>query len=180
MDDLARLAEQLNLPNSLLIPLAFGMSAYSGVRMAAEKYQAVAKILGPLGRRWTEAREQRIARAANVADLTEQNEKLKARVASQATEIAFLRRMVDDDAYTKNLLRQVEGLSADLDRERHRRELTDAYLDYDVDWHRADEIDRRSSGAADRDVPRHIPLMEFGRQWRARRAQEQENGVTDG
>ncbi|GFG83333.1 hypothetical protein [Mycolicibacter algericus] len=63
MDDpLPHLADNLNLPNSLLLPVAFGLSIYSGLRMLAEQFAPVAKALGPLGRRWTALREQRVAR----------------------------------------------------------------------------------------------------------------------
>lgn len=168
MDEISTLADQLNLPNSLLLPVAFGLSAYSGLRMLAEQFAPVAKALGPLGKRWTQLREQRIAKAANLADLTARVDKLTDAVEVRDREIAWLRKMRDSDAYTQELMRQVDGLTKALDRERARREMTDAYLDYDIDWHRQADIawlsssDRDSIAAA---VPQHITMMAFARQW---------------
>lgn len=175
MDDLPGIADQLNLPNSLLLPVTFGLSIYSAVRMLAEQFAPVAKALGPLGRRWMSLRQQRIAKAANVADLTARVDKLTDAVEVRDREIEWLRRMRDSDAYTQELMRQVDGLTTALERERGRREMTDAYLDYDIDWHRQADIAWLSSG--DRDsiaaaVPAHTPLIAFARKWHAERGQD--------
>jgi hypothetical protein len=109
-----------------------------------------------------------------VADLTAECDRRGTTIEEQAREIAWLRRLRDSDAYTQDLLRQVEGLSGSLDREMNRRELTDAYLDYDVDWHRTADIAWQSSADRDvivREVPQHVSLLEFARQWHAGRAQ---------
>lgn len=173
MDEISTLADQLNLPNSLLLPVAFGLSAYSGLRMLAEQFAPVAKALGPLGKRWTQLREQRIAKAANLADLTKQVERLTATVEDQAREIAWLRRMRDDDAWTKDLQRQVRELSAIARRRADRMEMIDAYVLADTEWHR--RADLAWQAGDDREhieqtVPDHVPFLEFERRWHADRA----------
>lgn len=182
MDELPHLVDHLNWPPGLLLPIAFGGGGYALLRMAAEQFAPVAKALGPIGRRWTAARESRMAKAARevtltkqVADLTAECDRRGVTIEEQAREIAWLRRMRDSDAYTQELMRQVDGLTTALDRERERRELTDAYLNYDVDWHRTADIAWRSSEDRNSiltEVPAHMSLMAFGRQWRADRARQ--------
>ena len=174
MDEISTLTDHLNLPNSLLLPVAFGLSAYSGLRMLAEQFAPVEKALGPLGKRWTQLREQRIAKAANLADLTAQNAKLTAAVEQQAREIAWLRQMRDDDAWTKDLQRQVRELSAIARRRADRIEMIDAYVLADTEWHRRADLDDAATGD-DREhitaeAPPHVPFLEFERRWHTDRA----------
>lgn len=170
-DQLPDLVDHLNLPNSLLLPVAFGLAAYSGLRMLAEQFAPIAKALGPLGRRWTTLREQRIARAANVAELTEKVDKLTQTVDVQAREIAWLRAMRDDDAWTKDLQRQVRELSAIVRRLRDRQEMIDAYVLADTEWHRRADLAWKAGDLErlEEAVPVHVPFLEFERQWRAAR-----------
>lgn len=173
MGDLPGFAEQLNLPNSLLLPVAFGVAAYSGLRMMAEQFASVAKALGPLGRRWTQLREQRVARAANVAELTAQNAKLTLAGEQQVREIAWLRSMRDDDAWTKDLQRQVRELSAIARRRADRMEMIDAYVLADTEWHRRADLAWKSGDDRERitaEVPPHVPFLEFERRWHTDRA----------
>lgn len=180
MDELPHLVDHLSWPPSLLLPLAFGGGGYAALRMAAEQFTPVAKALGPLGRRWTAAREARMAKAAREANLAKQVDDLTAQLARANNsneelerDIAWLRRMRDSDAYTQELMRQVDGLTKALDRERERRELTDAYIDYDIDWHRTADIAWRSSedrNSVLAEVPSHMSLMAFARQWHADRS----------
>lgn len=173
MDEISTLAGQLNLPNSLLLPVAFGLSAYSGLRMLAEQFAPVAKALGPLGKRWTQLREQRIAKAANLADLTKQVERLTVTVEDQAREIAWLRRMRDDDAWTKDLQRQVRELSAIARRRADRMEMIDAYVLADTEWHRRADLAWKAGDDREHiiaEVLPHVPFLEFERRWHADRA----------
>lgn len=174
MDDpLPNIVDNLNLPNSLLLPVAFGLSAYSGLRMLAEQFAPVAKALGPLGKRWTQLREQRIAKATNLADLAEQVAKLTETAEIQAREIAWLRLMRDDDAWTKDLQRQVRELSAIVRRLRDRQEMIDAYILADTEWHRrADLAWKAGDDRADleQSVPEHVAFLTFERNWHAAQA----------
>lgn len=178
-DQLPQLADNLNLPSSLLIPIAFGLAGYSGLRMLAEQFAPIAKALGPLGRRWTARREQRVARAANVAELTEKVDKLTATVEMQAREIAWLRKMRDDDAWTNDLSRQVRELSAILRRLRDRQEMVDAYVLADTQWHRRADLAWTAGDDRARietEIPEHVPYLEFERRWRATRTPTDEPG----
>ena len=172
MDELPSLADQLNLPDSLLLPVAFGLATYTGLKMLAEQFAPIAKALGPLGKRWAQLRDQRIARAANVADLTEKVEKLTETAEVQAREIAWLRKMRDDDAWTVDLQRQVRELSAIVRRLRDRQEMIDAYVLADTEWHRRADLAWKAGDDRDRieeSVPEHVPFLEFERRWRASR-----------
>lgn len=171
-DQLPHLVDNLNLPDSLLLPVAFGLASYTGLKMLAEQFAPIAKALGPLGRRWTQLRDQRIARAANVADLTEKVEKLTETAEVQAREIAWLRAMRDDDAWTKDLQRQVRELSAIVRRLRDRQEMIDAYVLADTEWHRRADLAWKAGADPERIaayVPAHVPFLEFERRWRAAR-----------
>ncbi len=173
-DQLPDIIDRLNLPNSLLIPVSFGLAVYSGLRMLAEQYDRVAKVLGPLGRRWTAARQQRIAKAANVAELTDKVDKLTETIDIQAREIAWYR-MRDDNAWTEDLQTQNRELRAIVRRLRDRQELDDAYNLYDTGWHRLADLSWEAAADREtiiRDVPPHTSRLEFERQWHARRAGE--------
>lgn len=172
MDELPSLAYQLNLPDSLLLPVAFGLATYTGLKMLAEQFAPIAKALGPLGKRWAQLRDQRIARAANVADLTEKVEKLTETAEVQAREIAWLRKMRDDDAWTVDLQRQVRELSAIVRRLRDRQEMIDAYVLADTEWHRRADLAWKAGDDRDlieQSVPGHVPFLEFERRWRTAR-----------
>lgn len=172
VDELSSVAGDLNLPSSLLLPVAFGLSIYSAVRMLAEQFAPVAKALGPLGKRWTQLRAQRIAKAANVAELTDKVDKLTETAEIQAREIAWLRRMRDDDAWTTDLNRQVRELAAIARRRADRMEMIDAYVLLDTEWHRRADLAWRVGADRDtieRELPEHVPFLEFERRWRAGR-----------
>lgn len=174
-DQLPHIADSLNLPNSLLLPVAFGLSTYSALRMLAEQFGPVAKALGPLGRRWTALREQRIAKAANVADLTAQVDKLTAAMEVLERDNAWLRKMRDEDAWTTDLNRQVRELSAIVRRLRDRQEVIDAYILEDTEWHRHTELawgDSDREARAEFTPPTRVPFLEFERRWHAERRYE--------
>lgn len=173
MDDLSALIERFNLPSSLLLLVAFGFSVASGVRIAAESYEKVAKLLGPLGRRWIKARDERIARAADVVKLQRDCDKLAQTCVEQAREIDWLRRMRDDNAWTADMERQNRELAAIVRRLRDREEIKDAYLVYEADWHRRAAI-AWSSGepreVIEAEVPEHRSYLDFERDWQTAHA----------
>ena len=171
-DQLPSLADNLNLPSSLLLPVAFGLSAYSALRMLAEAFGPVAKALGPLGRRWTALRTQRIAKAVDLAELTEQLAAARAELAEKQRDNAWLRKLRNDDAYTADLERQVRELAAIASRRADRIELLDHYVLADTEWHRHADIAWKTSAEArhvESVVPAHVPFLEFERRWRAAR-----------
>ncbi|MEB3021328.1 hypothetical protein [[Mycobacterium] crassicus] len=174
-EQLPHLADNLNLPDSLLLPVAFGLASYAGLKMLAEQFAPIAKVLGPLGRRWTALRDQRIAKAANVADLTEKVAKLTETVNVQTREIAWLRKMRDDDAWTTDLNRQVRELAAIARRRADRMEMIDSYVLADTEWHRRADLAWKAGADPERiaaEVPQHVPFLEFERRWHTQRALE--------
>lgn len=163
MDDLLRIAERLDAPWLLVaaIVLAF---LWAAARVAAETWESVAKLFGPLGRRWTESRNRRLERADNLATLKtrvdEQERKIdeqQGELADAHREIQFLRDQRDNDAWRRDLERQVRNLSRELTKLRRRSAMTDSYLAYDVDYHRT-----LSLGGDQED---HVSYMEFERRW---------------
>jgi hypothetical protein len=147
------IVEAINTPWVLWL-VAASTVTYTLLRQAAETSEWVARALGPIGRRWTAAREAR-HKAANL--VTEMQEQLD----SQERELAALRSR-PPDAWSADLRRQVDALSAAVDGLRRRNQTTDAYLLYDEKWHRALNL---ATVDADPPTPKHMSFLEFEDSW---------------
>jgi hypothetical protein len=185
VNDPTAILARLGLPASLLLVVASAFSVYSVVRMAAESYDKVARMLGPLGRYWSARKTARAADAAATAELIARIDAMGRQIAEQATTIAgqantiaeqgreidWLRRMRDDNSWNIDMQRQIRELSATVRRLRDRAQITDAYLVTDEHWHRTVTllIDPASCHIID-DIPAHESYLEFERRWYAEHA----------
>lgn len=142
--------DKINAPWLLWI-LAGSTVAYTVLRQAAESSTFVAQLLGPLGKRWADARAKRRDTATLLADL-------QSRVAAQDHELAGL----NHDAWNQDLKRQVEALDRAVTSLRHRAQVTDAYLVYDESWHRRERL---AYGSDDYVPTPHTSYLEFEADW---------------
>lgn len=180
MTDPSAILTSINLPDSLLLVVTFIFSGYALLRMAAESYEKVAKVLGPLGRRWSQAKAERLSRATNIIMLTDQLAVCDRKRAAQRhvidvqnRELEFLRKMRDGDQWNKLLQRQIDRLSETVRVLMDRSEVTDAYIAMDTEWHRRADIiwaagyDRET---IEREVPPYKTFLAFERELLSRRA----------
>lgn len=146
----------LNAPWLLWI-LAGSTVAYTVLRQLAESSTAITKLLGPLGRRWQDARLRRNAAAAIIDDM-------RAQLAKQSDEIDELRDRYSTDAWIADLRRQIEALDKAVKELRRRGQIVDAYLVYDEEWHRTELL---RHGASDYVMSAHKSYLEFEADWLA-------------
>jgi hypothetical protein len=132
------------LPPSALTLFAVGVALYVLARMTAEISERFAEILGPLGRKWIAARDRRISRMSQLELTEDLRNKLIAHLA--------------ETDLTTDLQRQITALSTTLVRLRKREALTDAYLAYDHNWHRRNDLGEQED---------HISFLEFERRHQA-------------
>lgn len=164
MGDLAAILSTLKLPEFILLCLTFGFALYAAVRMLAESYAEVEKILGPLGRRWAAAKQQRTQDAITAVQLRADNQRLTEQLDEKNREVQFLRDMQANDKWNADLRRQVDALAASMTLLRDRVDITDAYLIYDEQWHRHDQLSRD-----DVVMEPHQSFLEFERRWKEAR-----------
>ena len=148
--------DKLNEP-WLLWLVAGSTVAYTVLRQASESSVAIARLFGPIGQRWREARSRR-------RDTTAVLDGLRDQVAQQQREIALLRDRSDPDAWTQDLQRQVDALDTAVRDLRRRNQITDAYLVYDEEWHRRDLL---RFGTPDYAPAAHKSFLEFEADWLA-------------
>lgn len=148
-------------PRFMLVALATGAALYALARVLAEVSETVAKVLGPLGRRWITARDMRLSRLNVVDDLQDKVQRRDAAMAQMQAEIDHLRKMRDSDAENADLRRQVAALVHTVDRLRDREVVNEAYLVYDHGWHRSFTLGDREN------LPEHVPYLEYERRYRS-------------
>ena len=141
----------------LLWILAGSTVAYTVARQAAESYSAVAQLLGPLGRRWQQARQRRHTDATKLADL-------ETKIIEQDRELAVMRDRLASDAWTADLRRQIAALDEAVTGLRRRDQIVDAFLVYDEEWHRRDLLGR---GNDSYEPAPHKSYLEFEADWLA-------------
>lgn len=149
------------LPRSVMTMLAIGTALYVMARMLAETSERFAKILGPLGAKWTQSRDHRLNNANQIAACEEQLRQSRAAVDwmqneinRMQSEIEELRRMRDEDLWNIDLQRQVKALNRAVSWLRERQEAVDEYIVYDYDWHVRNNLG---------DAVLHTPFLEFDR-----------------
>lgn len=146
--------ERVNAPWMLWL-VAGSTVAYTILRQSAESSSAIAKLLGPLGRRWQQSRQRRRGVQAELDEFREQ-------FAAQQRELAELRERYTTDAWITDLQRQVESLDKAVQALRRRNQIVDAYLVYDEEWHRTELL---RFGAADYVMSPHKSYLEFEADW---------------
>lgn len=143
--------------------------------MLAETYDWAAKILGPLGRSWSRAKDHRIADAKITAELQVANVDCSSSLKAAHTEIDHLKkeiaklyRMRDEDYWNRTLQAQVQQLYTAVRAMSKRADIFNAYLGYDADWH------ARARIAWNLQLPREqlaehlepcVSFLEFEKRW---------------
>lgn len=131
-------------------------AVYTVTRVAAESFEVVAKILGPLGRRWQRLRDVRAEGGREVKALREKLARCTKSCERLQSRVGYLEQQRQDDKWNLDLQRQVALLDASVRRLRRRGEVTEAYLVYDSNWHL-----RQQLGQAEE----HVVFLEFEQEW---------------
>lgn len=150
----------------LLLVIAIAVAASAVLRIMAESYEVVARLLGPLGKRWQDNKARRLQKVKSVeeleADVREKDTtitELRAEVLAAKRDASFLRDQRDNNAWTTDLRRQVEHLSREMTYLRRRGEMNDAYLRMDANYHLWESLGRQGA------TPTYVPYVEFERRW---------------
>lgn len=159
---------QEHLSSILFATTAAGISGYSLLRMLAESYEKIAKVLGPLGARWRQSRDARIGRGVDLdqlrADLTSSTQTIE----DLNREISWLRYMRDNNAWTDDLRQQTDELRDTVQRLRSREQMVDAYLVMDANWHRRVKLLCQTAKNLEEfcaSTPPVVSILEFEGQW---------------
>lgn len=165
MTDVINVVKLVDAPWLLLL-IAIAVAASAVLRIMAESYEIVAKLLGPLGKRWQDNKARRLEKVKSIEELESDNRdkdttiaELRAELANAKRDNKFLRDQRDNNAWTTDLRRQVEHLSREMTYLRRRGEMNDAYLRMDANYHLWDSLGRQG------EAPQYVPYVEFERRW---------------
>lgn len=165
MDEELKLLHALHLPANVTMWVGLAFALYITARVSVETSQSIEKILGPLGRRWANARDQRIARATESQRLSDEVRLQKTIIASKDREIEFLKAASDGQRITADMRRQILQLDAALSELRRYNEVTYSYILYDTNWHRTANLVLDPNCDTLKKIPTHMSFLDFEEQY---------------
>lgn len=164
MDEELRLLHALHLPSSATMWVGAIFVFYIVSRVSVETSKNIEKIFGPLGRKWAKARDERIASATESQRLSDEVRFQKAIIDAKDKEIALLKIAANDRKVVLDQRRQIIQLDAALRELRRYGEITYAYILYDNNWHRTDNL-MIDPDAPGRKIHPHISYLDFEDQY---------------